>query len=92
VRDRDELTLAEAIAKMTSHPAARAGLHDRGVLRPGAVADIAVFDADRITDRSTFTNPWQLSVGVSAVLVAGQPALLNGQLTGHRAGAVLRKG
>jgi N-acyl-D-amino-acid deacylase len=92
VRDRDELTLAEAIAKMTSHPAARGGLHDRGVLRPGAVADIAVFDADLITDRSTFTNPWQLSVGVSAVLVAGQPALINGQLTGHRAGAVLRKG
>jgi N-acyl-D-amino-acid deacylase len=91
VRDRDELALTEAIAKMTSRPAARAGLHDRGQLRSGAVADIVVFDPDHVTDRSTFTDPWQLSVGVSTVLVAGQPALLNGQLTGNRAGVVLRK-
>jgi N-acyl-D-amino-acid deacylase len=61
------------------------------MLRPGVVADIAVFDPDHVTDRSTFTDPWQLSAGVSTVLVAGKPALVNGQLTGNRAGVVLRK-
>jgi N-acyl-D-amino-acid deacylase len=92
VRDRGDLQLADAVAKMTSQPAARAGLTGRGELVPGAVADIAVFDPDRVTDRSTFSDPWRLSVGVRSVLVSGELALVDGQLTGRRAGAVLRKG
>jgi N-acyl-D-amino-acid deacylase len=92
VREHGDLQLAEAVAKMTSRPAARAGLTGRGVLQEGAVADIAVFDPELVTDRSTFADPWQLSVGVTAVLVAGRIALIDGQLTGHRAGVVLRKG
>lgn len=89
VRDRGVLSLAEAVRKMTSLPASRLGWSDRGVLHPGAVADVVVFDPQTIADRSTFTQPWQLATGVSEVLVAGQVALRGGQPTGVRAGSVL---
>lgn len=91
VRQHSELKLADAVAKMTSVPAGRAALVDRGVLRTGAIADIAVFDPSRVQDHSTFADPWQLSTGVSTVLVAGQLALVDGRPTGARAGRVLAK-
>jgi N-acyl-D-amino-acid deacylase len=90
VRDGD-LSLAAAVHKMTGLPAARLGMPDRGVLRPGAVADIAVLDPATVTDRSTFDDPWQLSTGVHHVLLAGEPVLADGVLTGARPGRVLRR-
>ncbi|MFI5733702.1 amidohydrolase family protein [Kribbella sp. NPDC051587] len=88
-REQQVLTLPEAVRRMTSLPAARLGLTDRGVLTPGAVADLVVFNPDQIADRSTYADPWQLSVGVVHVLVAGEPVLANGVPTGARPGRVL---
>jgi N-acyl-D-amino-acid deacylase len=90
VRDGD-LPLVAAVHKMTGLPAARLGMADRGVLRPGAVADIAVLDPATVTDRSTYEDPWQLSTGVQHVLVAGEQVLSNGGLTAARPGRVLRR-
>lgn len=91
VRDRGVLTLPDAVRKMTSLPAMRLGLAGRGVVRHGAVADLVVFDPDTVADRSTFTDPWQLSTGIDAVLVGGHVALEAGEATGVRAGRVLRR-
>jgi N-acyl-D-amino-acid deacylase len=88
-RDLGVLTLPEAIRRMTSLPASRLGITDRGVIRPGAIADLVVLDPRTIADRSTYDDPWRLSVGVEHVLVAGQPAWSHGQPTGIRAGQVL---
>ncbi|NDL57344.1 N-acyl-D-amino-acid deacylase family protein [Phytoactinopolyspora mesophila] len=89
VRERAVLTLPEAVRKMTSLPASRLGWSDRGVLRPGAVADVVIFDADTVADHSTFAEPWQLATGVDTVLVAGEFAGRGGEPTGTRAGRVL---
>jgi N-acyl-D-amino-acid deacylase len=91
VRGRGVLTLPDAVRKMTSLPASRLGMTERGVIRPGAVADVVVFDPGAVGDRSTFADPWQLSTGFSTVLVAGQVALDDGRPTGVRAGRVLRR-
>jgi len=90
VRQLGLISLPEAIRKMTSLPASRLGWANRGVLRAGAVADVAVFDADTFADNSTFTDPWHLAGGMHAVLVAGQVAFDGGAPTGVRAGRVLR--
>jgi len=90
VRDGD-LPLVAAVHKMTGLPAERLGMTDRGVLRPGAVADIAVLDPATVTDRSTYDAPWQLSTGVQHVLVAGEQVLAAGAQTGARPGRVLRR-
>lgn len=89
VREKRVLTLEEAVRKMTSLPAARFGLQDRGVLRPGMKADIAIFDPARILDRATFANPHQYAEGVSYVLVNGTVVLDNGKMTEARPGQVL---
>ncbi|TWD72519.1 N-acyl-D-amino-acid deacylase [Kribbella amoyensis] len=90
-RDQRVLSLAEAVRRMTSLPASRLGLTDRGVVAPGAVADLVVLDPERVADRSTYDEPWQLSVGIEHVLVAGEPVLRDGEPTGLRPGRVLRK-
>jgi N-acyl-D-amino-acid deacylase len=72
VREKGWLTLEEAIQKMTSLPAARLELEDRGVIRPGAFADLVLFDPERIIDRSTFAEPFLLSEGVVKVWVNGE--------------------
>ncbi|SDR85949.1 N-acyl-D-amino-acid deacylase family protein [Microlunatus soli] len=90
-RERGLLDLAEAVRRMTSLPASRLGLTDRGVLRAGAVADVAVFDAAAIDDPADYANPWQLSTGVTDLLVAGTPVLTDGTPTGARPGRVLRR-
>ena len=90
VRERRVLLLEEAIRKMTSFPAARLGLADRGVLKTGLAADITVFDAASIADHATFTDPHHYSVGVRYVLVNGQVTIDRGVHTGRRAGRVLR--
>ncbi|PSL04790.1 N-acyl-D-amino-acid deacylase [Haloactinopolyspora alba] len=90
VREQGVLTLPEAVRKMTSLPASRLGLHDRGVVTPGAVADVVVFDPDTVADRATFKDPWRLAEGVRTVLVTGEVALDDGEITDVRAGRVLR--
>jgi len=89
VRDRGVLGLPEAVRRMTSLPASRLGLTDRGVLAPGAVADIAVLDPDHVTDVATYADPRQLAVGVEHVLLAGRRAVTDGLVTPERYGAVL---
>jgi N-acyl-D-amino-acid deacylase len=79
VRDRKALTLADAIRKMTSLPASRVRLGDRGRLAPGAAADIVVFDPAAIADRATFEAPFQYPVGIVAVVVNGAIALRDGE-------------
>jgi dihydroorotase/N-acyl-D-amino-acid deacylase len=91
VRDKQLLTLEDAVRKMTSRPAARVGLTDRGLLRPGMAADITVFDAAAIRDVSTWESPTHYSVGVKHVMVNGQLAVKDGQMTGVRSGRALRK-
>jgi N-acyl-D-amino-acid deacylase len=77
---------------MTGQPAERVGLADRGVLRPGARADVVVFDPEVYGERGTTFAPNQLSAGVDHVLVNGVASLRDGRLTTKRAGAVLRRG
>ena len=71
VREEKLLTLEEAVRKMTSRPALRVGLLDRGVLRPGMAADITIFDPEQIADKATFEDPNHYSVGISYVFVNG---------------------
>lgn len=91
VRERHLITLEEAVRKMTSFPAARLGLPDRGLLREGLAADITVFDADAIVDRATFTDPHHYSEGVRFVLVNGEVVVADGAVTGALPGRVLRR-
>jgi dihydroorotase/N-acyl-D-amino-acid deacylase len=90
VREEKLLTLEEAIRKMTSRPAARVGLSDRGILRPGMAADITVFDPDAVRDVSTFEDPNHYSIGVRYVLVNGRPVVDGGKITAERPGRILR--
>jgi N-acyl-D-amino-acid deacylase len=90
VRESQFFSLAEAIRKMTSLPAARFGLVDRGLIRPGMVADIVVFDAERVTNRATYLQPHRYASGFHTVLVNGEIVLEDGKLTGARAGKLLR--
>jgi dihydroorotase/N-acyl-D-amino-acid deacylase len=89
VRERRVLTLEEAVRKMTSLPAARLKLWDRGLLRPGMKADLVVFDPAAIGDRADFANPHQYAVGVRHTFVNGKPVLLDGAATPERPGRVL---
>ena len=89
VREEGVIPLEDAIRKMTSAVADRLGLRERGLLRAGAFADIVVFDPNTITDRSTFTDPHQLSVGVRDVWVNGARVLRGGQHTGAMPGHVV---
>ena len=91
VRDEGLLSPAEAVHKLSAQPAARLGLSDRGLLRPGARADVTVFDPERFAERGTTFEPNQLAEGVGHVLVNGVHTLRDGQLTGERGGMVLRR-
>lgn len=90
VREKNVLLLEDAVRKMTSMPAQRVRIHDRGILRPGMKADIVIFDPATINDRATFENPHQFAVGVSHVLVNGVAVLDDGKMTAARPGKVLR--
>src|SRR5262245_55813592 len=90
VREKHVLTLEDAVRKMSSFPAWRMGLRDRGLLRPGMKADIVVFDPATIIDRATFERPHQYADGVSAVILNGHLTLEGGRMTGERAGQALR--
>lgn len=90
VREQEVLTLPEAIRRMTSLPAARVGLAERGVLRAGLYADIVVFDPETVCDRATFEDPKRLAVGIRHVIVNGVPVLRDGRPTGALPGRGLR--
>lgn len=89
VREKGVLSLEEAIRKMTSLSAERFGLTDRGVVRPGAFADLVLFDAERVGDRATFADPHQYPDGIHYVLVNGTIVLDGGQHSGALPGRVL---
>jgi putative CocE/NonD family hydrolase len=89
VRERHVLTLPEAIRKMTSWPATRMRLNDRGLIRDGLWADLVVFDFDKIQDRSTYEEPSLYPDGIEWVLVNGEVAIDRGRHTGARPGKVL---
>ena len=100
VRDEPVLRLEEAIRKMTSFPAQRFRLFDRGVLRPGLKADLVVFDLEKVRDRATnlyphaypFENiPHAAPEGIDWVLVNGVPVLAEGEHTGELPGRVLKR-
>ena len=89
VREQHVLTLEDAVRKMSSYPASRMGLRDRGLVRPGMKADLVVFNPGTIKDLATFEKPHQYAAGVSAVFVNGQLVLDQGKMTGARPGRVL---
>lgn len=90
VRERAALPLEAAVAKMTSVPAGRLGLRDRGVLRKGALADVVIFDPATVADVATYAEPAQHPVGIQHVVVNGRLAVRDGVETGERAGRLLR--
>src|SRR5947209_19283800 len=89
-RERGLLRLEDAVRKMTSLNAAKLGLTDRGLLRPGQAADITVFDPERVLDRATYEAPFQYSAGIEYVFVNGKLVLERGKHTGARPGKALR--
>lgn len=90
VRDRHVLSLEEAVRKMTSWPATRMGLNDRGVLREGLKADIIVFDLDKVKEGATWQNPTGSPAGIDYVFVNGKATLDEGRFVDAKAGEVLR--
>ena len=89
VRELKVITLEDAVRKMSSFPAQRIGLADRGVLREGLKADLAIFDAAAVRDTATFEKPHSYAEGVTAVIVNGQVAFENGAMTPARPGRML---
>ena len=91
VRERQLVSLKEAIYKMSGFPAARFRLSDRGRIHQGLAADIVVFDPETVADRSTWSDPVQSPVGVNHVFVNGVPVVEEGDVTGQLPGRVLRQ-
>jgi N-acyl-D-aspartate/D-glutamate deacylase len=89
-RDLGLFPLEEAVRRMTSLPARRVGLYDRGLLRPGMMADVAVFDPARVRDRATYEDSNVYAEGVEHVVVNGRLVLESGRMTGERPGRALR--
>jgi N-acyl-D-amino-acid deacylase len=92
VREERELSLPDAIRKFTSLPAQRLGFSDRGLLRPGMVADLIALDPETVQDLATYAEPRRQASGILHVIVNGVPVLLHGAPTGARPGRALRRG
>jgi len=92
VREAGVVSLAEGIRKLTSLPAQRIGLAQRGRLQKGYFADVVVLDPETVSDRATFEDPFQYSVGFAHVLVNGVPVIRAGEHTGARPGRIVRRG
>jgi N-acyl-D-aspartate/D-glutamate deacylase len=90
VRELGVLTLEEAVRKMTSMPARWIGQEDMGVIAEGMRADVAVFDPDVIADRATYADPHQFSVGITHLIVDGEPVIREGGITGAKPGRWIR--
>jgi N-acyl-D-amino-acid deacylase len=92
VREQHRLTLEQAVHKMSGLAAEHMGFANRGVIRPGAYADLGLFDPATVADRAVIGDAEQLSVGISEVWVGGQPVWKDGKVTGMRPGRVIRRG
>jgi N-acyl-D-amino-acid deacylase len=90
VRNEHQLTLEQAVHKMTGMPAKRVGLRERGLLREGFYADVAIFDPKRVVDKATFEAPNQYPEGINYVIVNGQVSVDEGKRTSALAGRPLR--
>ncbi len=88
-RDKNVLSLEQAVAKMTSLPAQRMQMYDRGLLRPGMKADVTVFDAAAVKDKATYTQPFQYPEGIVHVFVNGKHTIKDGNHLGTKSGSVL---
>jgi N-acyl-D-aspartate/D-glutamate deacylase len=91
VREQRIIPLEEAIRKMTSLPANRLGLYDRGRIAPSMAADLVIFDPARVQDAASFEKPVAIATGFDTVVVNGSLAVENGNATGVKAGRVLRR-
>jgi N-acyl-D-aspartate/D-glutamate deacylase len=91
VRDRRTLSIESAIAKLTSVPAERIGLRDRGVIRESAFADLVILDPGSVADTATDARPASFPAGIEHVFVNGMAAVLHGRETGDRPGRLLRR-
>jgi N-acyl-D-aspartate/D-glutamate deacylase len=92
VRERGLLRLEDAVRKMTALNAAKIGLMDRGLVRPGLYADLTLFDPAKVIDRATYLDPFQYPDGIAHVVVNGRIVLENGHPTDARPGRALRRG
>jgi N-acyl-D-aspartate/D-glutamate deacylase len=90
-KENKQIGLEALIHKMTGLPALTLGLRNRGLIREGMKADLAIFDVDRVRDKATYTEPHQYSEGVEYVFVNGGLAIKKGIATGLRSGKVLRR-
>ena len=90
VRDEKVVTLQDAIRRMTSYPAGNLGIKDRGALKPGHFADLAIFDPATIRDNATFAQPQQYATGMRHVFVNGVAVLRDGEHTGATPGRFVR--
>jgi N-acyl-D-amino-acid deacylase len=91
VREEKVLSLENALWKMTGFPAARLGLSRKGILRPGMDADLVLFDPDTVLDGASYADPLRPPRGIDYVIVNGDLAVAEGNVTGTRSGKVLRK-
>ena len=91
VREDQTLTLPEAVRKMTSYPAQIFGLKDRGVIRPGAFADLVLLDPQQIKDRATYAQPRREATGIKFVIVNGSIAFANGEWNNSHSGVVIKR-
>ena len=89
VRERGVLTWEAAVQKMTSIPASRVGLWDRGILRPGLKADVVVFDPSTVIEKADYERPQEYPVGIDWVVVNGEVTVSPQGHTGARAGEVI---
>jgi N-acyl-D-amino-acid deacylase len=92
VRAQQAITLEDGVRKMTSLAAAHVGITRRGTLKPGAYADLVLFDPSTVGDRATPESPHVLSIGIESVWVNGRPVWANGGTTELRPGRVLKRG
>lgn len=92
VREENLLTLEEALRKMTSFPARKAGLRDRGIIREGMVADLVIFDLEALQEEATFTEPHHYPTGLDYVVVNGKIVVDHGAHTGAQPGGAIRMG
>lgn len=90
VRNRHILTLEDAVRRMTSLPARTFSFQDRGIIRPGFVADLVLFEPDKVMDKATFEDPHQYSEGFDFVIINGVVTVAGGRMTNNRAGRFLR--
>ena len=91
VREDKALTLEDAVRRMSSLAAHRLGLHDRGLVAPGMVADLLVFDPDSIQDRATFSDPLRYATGIDWVIVNGVPVIADGAIQEAKPGRLLKR-